>query len=246
MQAIEQIKLRIYINILNKFKNTRNDFMRKFLVMPLLIYRIIRIYSLKIPFLCEIFVEKHLRISRKLMEKRNSYIQRVFIDVGAGDGFYSFYFAKKKYIVISFEPDIRNFSFIQRMNKIFRLENIKFFPYAIYNRNKSLLLNLSYMPYANISTIEFKKSKGNIVKVKSYTLDKIFRSIRISPSYTILVNMDVEGAEYKVFEGAKNFIKKFKPVFVFECQKNLDKIRKYLMKEGYKIYKVDNFNYISY
>jgi FkbM family methyltransferase len=132
------------------------------------------------------------------------------------------------------------------MNKIFRLENIKFFPYAVSNKNKNLWLYLSYMPYANISTIEFKKSECSRVKVKSYALDKIFRSIRISSSYPILVNIDVEGAEYKVFEGAKNFIKKFKPVFVFECQKNLDKIRKYFMKEGYKIYKLDNFNYIAY
>jgi hypothetical protein len=82
--------------------------------------------------------------------------------------------------------------------------------------------------------------------VKSYTLDKIFRSIRINPNYPILVNIDVEGAEYKVFDGARKFIRKIKPIFVFECQKKLDKIRKYLMKEGYKIYKVDNFNYIAY
>jgi hypothetical protein len=62
----------------------------------------------------------------------------------------------------------------------------------------------------------------------------------------ILVNIDLEGAKYKVFEGAKNFIKRFKPVFIFRYQKNLDKIEKCLIKEGYKIYKVDNFNYIAY
>jgi len=191
-------------------------------------------------------VEKHLRISRKLLEKHNFYNKKIFIDIGAGDGFYSFYFAKKNYTVFSFEPDIRNFSFVQKMNKVFRLINIKFFPFAISNRNKNLWLYLSYMPYANISTIEFKRNKCNRVKVKSYTLDKIFRSIRINPNYPILVNIDVEGAEYKVFDGARNFIRKIKPIFVFECQKNLDKIRKYLMKEGYKIYKVDNFNYIAY
>jgi FkbM family methyltransferase len=243
---IEEIKLMAYLYILNKFENTRSDFLKKLLITLLLFYRIIRVYSLKIPFLYEAFVEKHLKISRKLLEKHKFYAQKVFIDIGAGDGFSSFYFAKRKYIVISFEPDIRNFSFIQKMNKIFRLVNIKFFPFAISNRNKSLWLSLSYMPYANISTIEFKRNKCNRVKVTSYTLDEIFRSIRINPNYPILVNIDVEGAEYKVFDGAKNFIRKFKPVFVFECQKNLDKIKKYLMKEGYKIYKVDDFNYIAY
>jgi SAM-dependent methyltransferase len=163
MQIIEQIRLRIYINILNKFKKTRSNFIRKSLLIPLFIYRIIRIYSLRIPFLYEIFVEKHLIISRKLLEKHNFYNKKIFIDIGAGDGFYSFYFAKKNYTVFSFEPDIRNFSFVQKMNKVFRLINIKFFPFAISNRNKNLWLYLSYMPYANISTIEFKRNKCNRV-----------------------------------------------------------------------------------
>jgi FkbM family methyltransferase len=138
-------------------------------------------------------VEKHLRISKKIMEKHKSYIQKIFIDIGAGDGFYTFYFAKKNYKVISFEPDIRNFSFVQKMNKVFRLTNIKFFPFAISNRNKNLWLYLSYMPYANISTIEFRKNEFSRIKVKSYTLDKIFESIRINSNYPLLVNIDVEG-----------------------------------------------------
>jgi len=40
-------------------------------------------------------VEKHLRISRKLFEKHNFYNKKIFIDIGASDGLYSFYFAKR-------------------------------------------------------------------------------------------------------------------------------------------------------
>jgi FkbM family methyltransferase len=243
---IGEIKLRIYLHILNKFENTRNEFRKKLIIIPLLFYRIIRIYSLKIPFLYEVFVEKHLRISKKLIEKYKSQKFRIFIDIGAGDGFYSFYFAKKSYFVISFEPDIRNFSFIERIIRIFKIRNIRVFPLAITDRNSFSCLYLSNVPYANISTTEFKKKSYSKIKIKTFTLDELTKTININRNYAVLVNIDVEGSEYKVFIGGKDFIRKFKPVFVFECQKNLDKIKKYLMKEEYKIYKVDDFNYIAY
>ena len=237
----------IYFKFADKAFKTKSRFCKKFFANISFILTSLRIYSLRIPFLQDLLIERHIKITKLLFERRIQPGFKIFIDIGAGPGFYSFYFAKKGYFVLSIEPDNRNFEYMLRMNRIFNLKNVAIIPCAISDKNYYTSLYLSPIPFVNISTIVFKIRNWNKIKVKTYKLDSLLKKLNLNLGENILIKIDAEGAEYKILLGMKNLIKLSSPTIVFECWgDDFLKIRKFLQKKSYKIYRLDKLsNYLA-
>lgn len=124
------------------------------------------------------------------------------------------------------------------------LKNVKFYNYALGNKNN---YKLFYTPYYNSFRLDSLSSflKENIKnyinknlpsckKKIFYTVKKI--KIRKLDSYKIkfqFIKIDTEGFEYQVIMGGIKLIKKNNPIILLEVNKNLSKISKILYRIGY-------------
>lgn len=219
-------------------KSFTSDFHKKILEFFYFLLTFSRIYSLKLFFLSEIFLERHMRIvkvfDKKFLKKIN---KKIFIDIGAGTGFYSIYFAMKNFFVISVEPEKNNFNTINKMIKIFKLENsVLPVNVAVSNKNSYAYL-YSWIKFSGISTTTIKPNGWKKEFVKTYTFDKLIRKLHLNPEEIKVVKIDVEGAEYSIISRMKKSILKNIPLIVFECSdiKKMNKIIEKIENVDFKV-----------
>ena len=113
-----------------------------------------------------------------------------FFDVGAYKGYYSLMASElvgEEGKVVAFEPDKRYFNYLIKNIKINKISNI-------------IAKNIALLDFEGQTEIEAYKGGSQIVEVK--TLDGIVDELNIVPD---LIKMDVEGAEYSVLRGGRNF-----------------------------------------
>lgn len=155
-------------------------------------------------------------------EKFTSYLynkkeEGIFVDVGTHIGRYSILMAKKGWKVFSFEPLKTNFNQL-KINA--SLNNVK----ARIN-----FYNLGLGNKKGKAKISYDKDKGGEASLafnkyhstEEIKLDKLDNILKFSNQKKIILKIDVEGFEYEVLKGAKNFIKRNKPeVFIEIWEKN--------------------------
>lgn len=137
----------------------------------------------------------------------------VFIDIGANIGQHSLYasfFCKE---VFSFEPIEKIYNQMNisvHFNDIF---NIRTLNYALGSQKEILPIYSSDINVGASSLVSVSKKK-KIQDIKVFKLDDIHESLCIENCD--LIKIDVEGFEYNVMLGAKDFIRKFKPKIILE------------------------------
>lgn len=131
----------------------------------------------------------------------------IAIDVGANIGNHSIYFAKYFSRVFAFEANPRTYQ-ILKINATL-VNNIEVFNYGISNSNGPLILS-SHPNDVNGSSITTRLDYYPI-EIEGLTLDSIEGLNNVS-----LLKIDVEGHEYQVIDGAKNLIRRFMPIILFE------------------------------
>lgn len=134
-----------------------------------------------------------------------------FIDVGANIGRYSILVAKKGGIVYSFEPLKSNLNSLYNNIKLNDLGN-KIKVYEIGLGDKKRKAQISYLPFKHGEALLVLDTKGKKELVNIDLLD----NLKIVPQRNCFLKIDVEGFEYEVLKGAKNFIKKYKPRIIIE------------------------------
>jgi FkbM family methyltransferase len=146
------------------------------------------------------------------------------LDVGAWEGPLSFLFSHQVTEtgkVYSFEPMPLQFSTLEHLVKINRIQNI--FPYqlAMSNTVGSLVLH-SDRPGSTMSTMQDprkftsarKASKFNVqINCECTTIDDFCTNKKVEPNG---IKIDVEGAEQEVLKGAVKTIEKFRPWCILE------------------------------
>ena len=150
-------------------------------------------------------IQKRLAFEREI--KPNS----VIYDIGANVGFYSLlgaYLAGPNGRVFAFEPLERNVQFIRRHAELNRFNNIQIFKVAVSDQSGEAFFDLG----ASIAT--GRLSEAGTVKVRQVRLDDLLMSGEIIPPDYIKV--DVEGAEYALFKGARNLIEDHRPVIFLD------------------------------
>ena len=153
----------------------------------------------------------------------------VIVDLGAYDGdtireFLSVTGGKYKKI-IALEPDEKNFRKLERKTE--GLEN---------------LVRLNLGAWDKEETLYFAKKSGRNSRLEDGGVPVSFNSVdNIVNEEVTFIKMDIEGAELRALEGAKNTVAKYKPkLYVCAYHRNEDmfalpfKIKE--LYEGYKIY----------
>ncbi len=131
-----------------------------------------------------------------------------FVDIGANAGYFSLLASEnstKK--VISIEPIPQNIQFLKEHIEINRIENIEILPIAISDK----IGEIEFSNSDNLSANTYKKEsvmfKGEGIKVQTITLQELAK--RNSLDANCFIKIDVEGAEFDVLEGGKEFLEKY-------------------------------------
>lgn len=177
----------------------------------------------------------------------------VFLDIGANAGVFSL--AASQWVgsegkVIAFEPSSREYRLLEENVSLNNLSNVCLEKLAISNTNGSGALQIAVGQHNGQNTLcnEFAYegvSSGITEAVSLTTLDQYVLEKKLSR--VDLIKLDIEGAEYLAFQGAKNTLQKLRPALIFEIvksalQKNGIDIRDleaFLDAVGYKTYCID-------
>ena len=134
---------------------------------------------------------------------------RSFIDIGANIGYYSFLLHNNFDTILAIEPHPRNFKEMQRIKVRHNYNRIRILQIAVSDQNAEAKLYLS-SDYGRHSLLNdfphVQKFKPNYVKVRTATLDSLLKK----GVCVDLIKVDVEGAEWKVLNGAKKVMDKIK------------------------------------
>lgn len=171
------------------------------------------------------------------------------IDVGVYRGVYSYEMSKYSEKVHSFEPNPIIFKYINKNLKKF-IKNIHLYNFALSNQNKTINLKI---PIRNSNSNKeifeeyYEMGKATIhnennfenyenFEIQTKTIDELSFDNKIS-----FIKIDVEGHELEVIEGAKNTIKRDKPVLLVEIEKQYTKKEvaesiNFINSLGYKSY----------
>ncbi len=142
----------------------------------------------------------------------------VIMDIGANVGLYTCayaeYFKKLKIQIYAIEAVANNFKNLKENIEINNFSNIKIDQIALGKEEGELVFDLPYEGFignavgGNIFTSN--ETKKFQTKVKMITLDKYAVENKIERCD--FLKIDVEGAEYFVFQGAAKFLEKCRPV----------------------------------
>ncbi len=174
------------------------------------------------------------------------------IDVGVYRGVYSYEMSKYSEKVHSFEPNPIIFKYIDKNLKKF-IKNIHLYNFALSNQNKTINLKIPirnsnsnkeiFEEYYEMgrATIHNENNFENYenFEIQTKTIDELSFDNKIS-----FIKIDVEGHELEVIEGAKNTIKKDKPILLVEIEKQYTKKEvaesiNFINSLGYKSYFFD-------
>jgi FkbM family methyltransferase len=151
----------------------------------------------------------------------------VCLMAGGAAGLYPLLYANMFERVVTFEPDALNF---YCLTKNCRHPNVIKFNAALSNKPRYLGMK---SVVNNIGMHQCVEDGECIFVVRSVKVDSFeFEDIK-------LIHFDMEGYDYKALQGAKNTIKRCRPVIFVDLTLNESKITKFLSKFGYK--KVDEY-----
>lgn len=141
--------------------------------------------------------------------------ERIAIDVGANMGAYSYYMAKYSQSVIAFEPNKDLWIHLRHiLGPDFRIEGT-----ALSGESTTATLRID-KHNTGVATIE-DKNDLSCVADKSVVVSRTVET-RTLDSYEIsnvsMIKIDVEGHEEAVLRGAKDTIKRSRPVFIIESE----------------------------
>jgi FkbM family methyltransferase len=169
----------------------------------------------------------------------------IVVDVGAHEGIHAQAYAGAGAIVHAFEPDLRSFAKLSKGLLEVSKQSLAM-PFAIGDKNCTLCVLHQDPNCSEASWISMEPTGGQEsdpqVEVIMHTLDSWFASSMKDPLFRIdLIKIDVEGSEPLVLRGAREIIRRYKPIIVAECQYlalhrfgfTQEDITKYL--EGYRI-----------
>ena len=161
------------------------------------------------------------------------------LDIGANNGIYSIYYAKKykNSKIFSFEPVKKNYFLLKKNIHLNKIKNIKTYNFGFFNKNKTAKIGLP-------DKREIKKNINNgfysifgensSKKIRLKTIDKFVKKNKIKK--IDFIKIDTEGSEYFILKGGLKTIEKFKPIIQFEYNFITKKLGKKRLKDILKIF----------
>lgn len=172
----------------------------------------------------------------------------IFIDIGANIGLMSIPISLMNYKVYSFEPIIHNIIALSKSLETNNITNCTIVPYALSNEEKTTHIYIPDDWYDNAS-LNKEASIANIGKSYHYQIcktlifDDWLQKNNIDKKNIRFIKIDVQGYEFFVLDGMKEFLKECTNVKIFwefevnlleKCDINKEKIFSFLNDCGFK------------
>jgi FkbM family methyltransferase len=149
-----------------------------------------------------------------------------FLDIGANDGLYSLFAAKRvgaQGNVIAVEPSRREFHRLQRNLTLNRLHNVRTLQVAASDRRGEELLRIAGYGHEGHNTLGafiYDTTLSGIERVRVAPLDDLVEEASLGRAD--VMKIDVEGAELSVLNGARKVLGRDHPVILLElCEATL-------------------------
>ena len=209
------------------------------------------------------FVDKFYHRKRIFNYFKNKKFKLIF-DIGANVGEYSELFKNidKNIEIVCFEPQKEVFKKLKKNLKNFK--KIKFYNYAIGNKNVYEKLNIN-LGSSYISSFSKYNKKSSYYKIRKTLLkkndSKLFERVKVVKLDTIkefkkkkidLVKIDVEGYEIEVLLGMEKILENTKMIMIEIHRSNMylnydpKKIEKFLKNKGFKVIKDFKFPFLNW
>lgn len=173
----------------------------------------------------ERFPEKMFFVYKEYLRKIN-HEKFILFDVGAAEGVYSYVVSdfKTNFSIVCFEPESERLQvLIENLEKKQHLGNFQIYQKIVSNETSDLCylkewveMNDSGISGGSSTIIDTEDANPNrqgvFIPYQSVKLDDFIGDF----DQIDVIKIDVEGAEIKVFEGARNLIKFFKPTIFLE------------------------------
>lgn len=143
-----------------------------------------------------------------------------FIDVGANDGLYSLFAARRVAPtgrVLAFEPSLREFSRLEKNISLNKLTTLLPLRMAVSDREGVATLRVAGFGHEGQNTLgefAYNIEMAGTEQVPMITLDQMID--RYDLQTMDVLKIDAEGAELAVLKGAKSAIAKFRPLILLE------------------------------
>jgi FkbM family methyltransferase len=156
--------------------------------------------------------------------------RETFVDCGVFDGDTSYDFARwcrgnyRK--IFAFEADEVNFNAC-KIN-LFKLSDVALYNLGVWDCEEVLRFNNTSSGFSSIHEDSTTLENDNIVEIKTCALDEFLKDEEIT-----FIKMDIEGAEIKALQGAKNIISNQKPklaICVYHKPEDIFEIPELLLK----------------
>ena len=183
----------------------------------------------------------------------------IFVEIGANDGktgSFTYNLANIGWKGIYCEPIPKLYQ--KCINNHINNKNVKIVPYGCSDKEETLqILEAGTLSSIDDTTINFNESNNDwesslthnafdekkVSKVVTQKIDTIIKDQKLD-KYLLLIKLDIEGHELQALEGAKNTIKKYKPIIIIELStyifykndKAFDRFKSFLTEFNYSIY----------
>jgi FkbM family methyltransferase len=174
----------------------------------------------------------------------------VFVDVGANEGLYTLFAAKRVQQVIAVEPSKREFQRLQDNVQLNSLKNVTGCQTALSNQDGQAMLKVATDHYGVHNTLgDFPNASMQLSHMEPVTLKRLDTLIaELQPDRVDLLKIDAEGAEVVVLQGATGVLASFHPTILVELNENtLEKqghhtrdVLDFLRGFGYEIFSFDS------
>jgi len=188
----------------------------------------------------ELFLQRQYSQCESIVKSAKNTI----IDIGGHIGFFSLsvFVLNSVVPVYTFEPHEENFTLLKSNLKKNRVKNVKPRQLAVSNKIEEAQLQLSKEDL-NHSLIKAIEPTGDIQKVQSTTIERIFTQNRINKCD--LLKLDCEGSEYDIiYSIPDNIFSKISHIFLeyheWEQRGKSDKLKNFLITKGYNVNKYPN------
>ena len=190
---------------------------------------------------CRFDDQSELELIEKISKKNKIFL----LDCGCNYGFYSFYTASlsSQNFVVAIEASLTTVEDFKKNLNLNKFNNIIFQNFAISDiDNTTITFNESQNDWeSSLTHSEFDEKK--ITKIKTQKIDTIIKNQKIN-DYSLLIKLDIEGNELQAIEGAKNTIKKYKPIIIIELSSYIfnnknqafNYLKSFLSEFNYSIY----------
>ena len=185
---------------------------------------------------------KELKVLCEWLKKKKKL--KLAVDIGAYIGNNSIFFSNYFKNVLSFEPNLLSYRLLKINTE--QKKNIKIYNFGISNKNSTKDFYSYENNYGGSSVKRNPNLKFDKIKAKFFRFDNLKINHKAD-----LIKIDVEGEELNVLKGMSNYLEKYKPIVIFECQEKeiingSSKVINFLKNKKYSnFYSIDNFDKVN-